>query len=98
MYAVRSLVLLALATTMTDCVQAQNVEGQPIAAQYGEFQVQNEGNGFAFDPANCNVTGGGVNFPAFTTGTPVKVVDPLPAQTEVSTMVNAFQSGSECAV
>jgi len=94
----RTLILLAFAATMTYCAQAQNIEGQPIAAQYGEFEVQNEGNGFAFDPANCNVTGGGENFPAFTTGTPVKVVDALPAQTEVSTTVNAFLSGSNCAV
>jgi len=94
----RALTLLALAATMTYCAQAQNIEGQPIAAQYGEFEVQNEGNGFAFDPANCNVTGGGENFPAFTTGTPVKVVDALPSQTEVSTTVTAFLSGSNCAV
>jgi hypothetical protein len=93
-----ALMLLAFAATMTYCAQAQNIEGQPIAAQYGEFEVQNEGNGFAFDPANCNVTGGGENFPAFTTGTPVKVVDALPAQTEVSTAVTAFLSGSNCAV
>ncbi len=28
--------------------------------------MQNEGNGFAFDPANCNVAVAGKNFPAFT--------------------------------
>src|ERR1700744_5972054 len=94
----RALLLLAFAATMTYCAEAQNIEGQPIAAQYGEFEVQNEGNGFAFDPANCNVTGGGENFPAFTTGTPVKVVDALPTQTEISTTVTAFLSGSNCAV
>jgi hypothetical protein len=93
-----ALILLAFAAAMTYCAQAQNIEGQPIAAQYGVFEVQNEGNGFSFDPANCNVTGGGENFPAFTTGTPVKVVDALPAQTEVSTTVTAFLSGSNCAV
>jgi hypothetical protein len=94
----RALILLAFAAAMTHCAQAQNIEGQPIAAQYGEFKVQNEGNGFSFDPANCNVTGGGENFPAFATGTPVKVVDALPAQTEVATTVTAFLSGSNCAV
>jgi hypothetical protein len=94
----RALLLLAFAATMTYGAEAQNIEGQPIAAQYGEFEVQNEGNGFAFDPANCNVTGGGENFPAFTTGTPVKVVDALPTQTEISTTVTAFLSGSNCAV
>ena len=41
---------------------AQNVEGQIVASQFGEFKVQNEGNGFAFDPANCNISGGGKNF------------------------------------
>ena len=94
----RALLLLAFAATMTYGAEAQNIEGQPIAAQYGEFEVQSEGNGFAFDPANCNVTGGGENFPAFTTGTPVKVVDALPTQTEISTTVTAFLSGSNCAV
>ncbi len=93
-----ALILLSFAAATTYCAQAQNIEGQPIAAQYGEFEVQNEGNGFAFDPANCNVTGGGENFPAFTTGTPVKVVDALPAQSEVSTTVTAFLTGSNCAV
>src|SRR3984885_5587281 len=94
----RALVVLAVAAAMTYYAQAQNIEGQPIAAQYGEFEVQNEGNGFSFDPANCNVTGGGENFPPFTPGTPVKVVDALPSQTEVSTTVTAFLSGSNCAV
>ena len=43
-----ALILLSFAAATTYCAQAQNIEGQAIAAQYGEFEVQNEGNGFAF--------------------------------------------------
>src|SRR5580704_5031599 len=33
-----ALILLSFAATTTYCAQAQNIEGQPIAAQYGEFE------------------------------------------------------------
>ena len=71
------------------CARAQNIEGQIVASQFGEFKVQSEGNGFAFDPANCNVGGGGKNFPAFATGTPVKIVDSNPAHIEIAIPVSA---------
>jgi hypothetical protein len=90
--------LLFLLISLARWSHAQNVEGQIVASQFGEFKVQNEGNGFAFDPANCNISGGGRNFPAFATGTPVKVVDSNPAQTETVTPVVASITGSYCFV
>jgi hypothetical protein len=90
--------LLVLLISLRCCAHAQNIEGQIVASQFGEFKVQNEGNGFAFDPANCNVSGGGKNFPAFATGTPVKIVDSNPAQIETATPVGASITGSYCTV
>ena len=90
--------LLLLLIGLARYSHAQNVEGQIVASQFGEFKVQNEGNGFAFDPANCNISGGGKNFPAFATGTPVKIVDTNPAQVEVVTPISALITGSYCAV
>lgn len=93
-------ILLALAAIASLCsnVQAQNVEGQIVASQYGEFRVQNEGNGFTFSPANCQVTGGGKNFPAFSLGAPIKVVDSSPSLTEIDNPVGVFISSSYCSV
>ena len=55
--------------------QAQNVEGQIVASQFGEYQVPTVGNGFSFPPETCEVSGGNRNFPAFTPGVPTKIVD-----------------------
>ena len=90
--------LLLLLISLPCCARAQNIEGQIVASQFGEFKVQSEGNGFAFDPANCNVSGGGKNFPAFVTGTPVKIVDSNPAQIEIVIPVSASITGSYCTV
>ncbi len=84
--------------SLPSCGHAQNVEGQIVASQFGEFKLQNEGNGFAFDPANCNVSGGGKNFPAFAAGTPVKIVDSNPAQIETVIPFRASITGSYCSV
>jgi len=79
------LVVLALVPCFTR-VQAQNVEGQIIAAQYGEFKVSGTAaGGFVFLPATCQVTGGGKSFAAFSAGTPIKIVDGNPSMTEVAT-------------
>src|SRR5271156_3898031 len=86
--------LLFVLISLARCGHAQNVEGQIVASQFGEFKVQNEGNGFAFDPANCNISGGGKNFPAFTAGTPIKIVDSNPAQIETVTPVRATITSS----
>ena len=90
--------LLFLLISLARCSHAQNVEGQIVASQFGEFKVQNEGNGFAFDPANCNISGGGKNFPAFAAGIPIKIVDSNPAQIETVTPVRASITGSYCFV
>lgn len=93
-------ILLALAAIASLCanVQAQNVEGQVVASQYGEFRVQGEGNGFSFDPAACQVAGGGKNFPAFSLGAPIKIVDGNPSLTEIATPVGVFITSSYCSV
>lgn len=64
-------------TLLSISIEAQNIEGQPIASQYGAFQLQGTAtNSFVFAPAACQVTAGGVNFSALTQGVPVRVVDP----------------------
>ncbi|HUD21845.1 MAG TPA: hypothetical protein VMQ60_03290 [Acidobacteriaceae bacterium] len=72
-------------------VQAQNVEGQIIASQYGEFKVASQSTGaFQFPPATCQVSGGNKNFDAFSVGTAVKIVDSNPALTEVATPSSVY--------
>jgi hypothetical protein len=91
---------LLLATAVLSCwapSQAQNVEGQIVAAQFGEFQVPNNGNGFTFPAAACQVNGGGKNFEAFSAGVPIKIVDPNPSLIEVVTPVAVFLTGG-CSV
>jgi hypothetical protein len=86
-----ALLLLALSTLpFCDRVQAQNVEGQIVAAQFGEFQVPAMGDGFKFPPATCHVSGGGRNFNAFAMGAPIKIVDSDPSLTEIATPVAVF--------
>jgi hypothetical protein len=91
---------LSLLALVTFCVQvqAQNIEHQIVASQYGEFQVPTIGNGFAFPSASCQVTGGAKNFPAFTVGVPIKVVDSNPLHIEVDTPVAVNVNGSTCSV
>ena len=79
--------------------QAQNIEGQVVASQYGEWKVPSIGIGFTFDPASCQLSAGGKNFAAFSNGTPIKVVDENPALTEVSNAtVYAHVDSSSCSV
>src|SRR5277367_674462 len=87
----KKLLLLVLATVPCfTAVQGQNA-GQIIAAQYGEFQVSGSSSGgFSFPPATCQVSGGGRNFAAFTTGTPIKIVDSNPNLTEVATPSSVY--------
>jgi Pectate lyase superfamily protein len=71
-------------------VQGQNA-GQIIAAQYGEFRVTGfTSGGFSFPPATCQVSAGGRNFAAFSTGTPIKIVDSNPNLTEVATPSSVY--------
>jgi hypothetical protein len=89
-------VLLCLCSMQS---QAQNVEGQIVASQYGEWKVPSIGIGFTFDPASCQLSGGGKNFTAFSNGTPIKVVDESPGLTEVSNAtVYAHVDSSSCSV
>jgi hypothetical protein len=79
--------------------QAQNIEGQLVASQFGEWKVPSIGIGFSFDPASCQLSAGGKNFAAFSNGTPIKVVDENPGLTEVSnTTVYAHVDPSSCSV
>ncbi len=72
-------------------LHAQNIEGQIVAAQFGEFQVPGEDTGsFQFPSATCQVSGGGKNFSAFANGRPVKIVDSDPAKTEIATPSSVF--------
>jgi Pectate lyase superfamily protein len=83
------LVVLALVPCFTH-IQGQN-GGQVIAAQYGEFQVTGStAGGFSFPPATCQVSAGGKNFAAFSTGTPIKIVDGNPNLTEVATPSSVY--------
>src|ERR1700689_1500858 len=71
-------------------VQGQNA-GQIVAAQYGEFRVTSlTTGGFSFPPATCQVSAGGRNFAAFSTGTPIKIVDSNPNLTEVATPSSVY--------
>lgn len=91
--------LLALLAIAFLCprLQAQNVEGQIIASQFGSYRVPGIATGsLQFEPATCQVTGGGKNFAAFTTGVPVKIVDSNPALNEIDTPSNVFIS--QCAI
>ena len=81
--------VLALVLCFTH-VQGQNA-GQIIAAQYGEFRVTGlTSGGFSFPPATCQVSAGGRNFAAFSTGTPIKIVDSNPNLTEVATPSSVY--------
>jgi parallel beta-helix repeat protein len=72
-------------------LQAQNIEGQIIASQFGEFQVPGLTPGaLQFSPASCQVSGGGKNFPAFSAGVPIKIVDANPALNEIDTPTAVF--------
>jgi hypothetical protein len=84
-----SLIVFTLASCFPRA-QAQSA-GQIIAAQYGEFRVAGSTmGGFSFPPATCQVSGGGQNFPAFSAGTPIKIVDSNPNLTEVATPSSVY--------
>jgi hypothetical protein len=89
----KKLLLLVLATVPCFTAVQGESAGQIIAAQYGEFKVSGSSSGgFSFPPATCQVSGGGRNFAAFSTGTPIKIVDSNPNLTEVATPSSVFIS------
>ena len=81
-------------------LQAQNIEGQIIASQYGRWKVP----GYAantytsFAPGSCRVQGGASFFFAFNVGTPITIVDSNPALTETVTPTATVNSNVACAV
>ncbi|HET6219820.1 MAG TPA: hypothetical protein VFE27_22530 [Acidobacteriaceae bacterium] len=94
--------LLAVLTVLLCCanVQAQNIEGQIIASQYGKWRVP----GYApntyssFAPSSCRVQGGASFFFAFTVGTPIAIVDANPALTETVMPTSTVDTNVSCAV
>ena len=90
--------LLILSGCMPELCPAQNVEGQIIASQYGQFSLTGTAeNSFFFSPSNCQVSGGGKNFNAFTQGVPVRVIEPgNPSLNEV--VVAGLVNISACSV
>lgn len=81
-------------------VQAQNIEGQIIASQYGTWKVP----GYApntyssFAPTSCRVQGGASFFFAFAAGTPVQIVDSNPSVTETVTPSAVVDTNVTCAI
>ncbi len=81
-------------------VQAQNIEGQIVASQYGNWKVP----GYApntyssFAPTSCRVQGGASFFFAFNVGTPITIVDSSPAMNETVVPTSIVDSNVSCAV
>jgi hypothetical protein len=81
-------------------VQAQNIEGQIIASQYGKWKVP----GYApntyssFAPDSCRVQGGASFFFAFSVGTPLSIVDANPSLTETVIPTATVDTNVSCAV
>jgi len=80
-------------------VQAQNIEGQIIASQYGKWKVPGyAANTYSFAPDSCRVQGGASFFFAFTMGTPITIVDANPSLTETLAPTATLDSNVTCAV
>ncbi len=81
-------------------VQAQNIEGQIIASQYGRWKVP----GYApntyssFAPDSCRVQGGASFFYAFSVGTPISIIDGDPSMNETVTPTSTVESNVSCAI
>jgi hypothetical protein len=84
----------------TASVQAQNIEGQIIASQYGKWKVPgySPNTYSSFAPDSCRVQGGASFFFAFTVGTPIQIVDANPSLTETVTPMAIVNSNVTCAV
>ena len=80
--------------------QAQNIEGQIIASQYGRWRVPGyAANTYSsFAPTSCRVQGGASFFFAFTVGTPVTLIDGNPAHTEILTPTSTVETDVSCSV
>jgi hypothetical protein len=91
-------VLFALAACVYHA-QAQNIEGQIIASEYGTWIVPGyTSNAYSFAPGSCRVQGGASFFFAFNTGTPIRVVDANPALSETVTPSSYVDTNVTCAI
>src|SRR3984957_19058744 len=81
-------------------VQAQNIEGQIIASQYGRWKVPGDApNTYSsFAPDSCRVQGGASFFFAFTVGTPITIGGGDPSMNETLTPTSTVESNVSCAV
>jgi hypothetical protein len=93
------LFILALVIPAATTGSAQNIEGQLIASQYGTWQVSGYApDTYTFVPTACRVQGGDSFFPAFTAGTPVKIVDGDPNLTETVSPTNVTSNNNACSI
>jgi hypothetical protein len=93
--------LLAFLAIACSCLhlQAQNVEGQIIAAQYGTWTVQGFApNTYSFSPTACRVAGGNSFFFPFSAGTPIRIFDGSPALSETVVVTSYVDTNSSCAI
>lgn len=98
----QTIVLLAL----TGFVRAQappgpaNLAGTLYASNFAQWTVSQGTNGqWAWSsPSACTAKSGGVQFPAFTVGTPVQIVDNVPANSEVVVPTQVQVGGSGCSI
>jgi hypothetical protein len=100
-WGVIAVVLFALiaAVTLIAAAEGQNIEGQPIASQYGTWQVSGYApDTYNFAPTSCRVQGGASFFAAFTIGTPIKIVDGNPSLSEVVTPSNVVANNNTCSI
>jgi hypothetical protein len=80
-------------------IQAQNVEGQIIASEYGTWAVPGyTSNVYSFTPGSCRVQGGASFFFAFSPGSPVRIVDANPALSETVTPTSYVDTNVSCAI
>ena len=91
-------VLLAIVLCAAQ-VQAQNIEGQVIASEYGTWTVPGyTSDTYSFAPGSCRVQGGASFFFAFNTGTPIRIVDSNPALSETVTPTSYVNTNVTCAI
>lgn len=78
---------------------AQNIEGQIIASQYGEWKVQGYSpDTYTFAPTACRVQGGASFFPAFAVGTPIRIVDGSPKLSETVIPSSFLYNNTTCSI
>lgn len=80
-------------------MQAQNIEQQIVASQYGQWKVPGlTPDTYAFPPTSCQVQGGASYFYAFNTNAPARIVDGNPALSETVTPSNTVHTNQDCSI